>query len=46
MNADCPKTMQRVERRGYRVRPVDISEFAKAEAGLTCLSLLFSHSRK
>ena len=41
MSADCPKTMQLVERRGYRVRPVDISEFAKAEAGLTCMSLVF-----
>ena len=26
---------------GYQVIPVDISEFVKAEAGLTCLSLVF-----
>jgi dimethylargininase len=41
VNAAFPQTMRAVEQRGHRVRPVDISEFMKAEAGLTCLSLLF-----
>jgi dimethylargininase len=36
-----PKTQGLLERRGYQVRTVDISEFLRAEAGLTCLSLIF-----
>lgn len=36
-----PRTAELVEREGLRVRLVDISELAKAEAGLTCMSLLF-----
>jgi dimethylargininase len=27
---------------GLEVRPIDLSEFAKAEGGVTCLSLLLS----
>ena len=27
--------------RGFEVRAVEVSEFAKAEGGMTCLSLLF-----
>lgn len=41
MNAAFPETLELVQKAGYAVRPVDISEFLKAEAGLTCLSLLF-----
>jgi len=41
MNAAFPETLELVQKAGYMVRPVDISEFLKAEAGLTCLSLLF-----
>jgi hypothetical protein len=26
---------------GFKVRPVEVSEFLKAEAGVTCLSILF-----
>jgi dimethylargininase len=36
-----PRTLDRLDRAGYRVTPVDISEFVKAEAALTCKSLLF-----
>ena len=36
-----PRTIETLEARGYRVTPVDISEFLKAEAALTCKSLLF-----
>jgi dimethylargininase len=36
-----PRTLARLERAGYRVTPMDISEFVKAEAALTCKSLLF-----
>jgi dimethylargininase len=36
-----PRTLERLVREGYRVTPVDISEFVKAEAALTCKSILF-----
>jgi dimethylargininase len=36
-----PRTLDRVAELGYAVRPLDISEFLKAEAALTCKSLLF-----
>lgn len=36
-----PRTLERLERAGYSVSPVDVSEFLKAEAALTCKSLLF-----
>jgi len=38
---DCfLRTRARLEARGLRVAPVDVSELAKAEAGLTCCCLL------
>ncbi len=39
--ADAPGTRERLEGAGFDVRPVDITELAKAEAGLTCSSLVF-----
>jgi dimethylargininase len=36
-----PRTLDRIEALGYAVRPLDVSEFVKAEAALTCKSLLF-----
>ena len=36
-----PKTRARLEAKGFRVTPLDISELQKAESGLTCSSLLF-----
>jgi dimethylargininase len=39
--ASYPKTRAIVELRGFPVVPLDISELQKAEAGLTCSSLLF-----
>ena len=36
-----PKTSARLAARGFTLQEVDISEFQKAEAGLTCLSLRF-----
>jgi len=38
--AACARTRERLERRGFAVRPVDITELAKAEAGMTCSSLI------
>jgi dimethylargininase len=35
-----PRTMEWLDRSGYEVYSVDFSEFAKAEAGLSCCSLL------
>jgi dimethylargininase len=39
--ASFPKTRARIEAKGFRVESLDISELQKAEAGLTCSSLLF-----
>jgi dimethylargininase len=36
-----PRTNEALAALGYRVTPVDISEFIKAEAALTCKSVLF-----
>lgn len=41
VGAQFERTAHVLARRGYDVRAVDVSEFAKAEAGLTCMSLLF-----
>lgn len=37
-----PRTLERIAALGYVVRPLDVSEFLKAEAALTCKSLLFA----
>lgn len=39
--AAFPRTRERIEQRGFRVVPLDISELQKAESGLTCSSLIF-----
>lgn len=38
--ASAPRTRDAIGQRGYDVDAIDISEFEKAEAGLTCLSVL------
>lgn len=38
--ASAPRTRDLVARRGYEVVSLDVSEFEKAEAGLSCLSIL------
>ncbi len=47
-NSAFPRTLELLSnhaaKNGKRVIPVDISEFGKAEAGLTCLSLIFPES--
>jgi len=35
------RTCEILEAAGIRVRPIDVSELQKAEAGVTCMSLLF-----
>jgi dimethylargininase len=39
--ASFPKTRALLEERGFRVRTIDVSELQKAEAGVTCCSLIF-----
>ncbi len=39
--ASFPHTAGQLERAGWRVLPVDVSELQKAEAGVTCMSLIF-----
>ena len=41
LSAAFPRTAEMLARRGYDVRAVEVSEFAKAEGGMTCMSLLF-----
>jgi dimethylargininase len=38
--AAAPRTRERLESAGFRVASVDVSELAKAEAGVTCCSLI------
>lgn len=45
LSSRWPRTRDLVEKAGFPVTPLDVSEFEKAEAGLTCLSLLFSAQR-
>ena len=40
-HAGFPRTIDLLAARGVDVRPVDVSEFLKAEAGVTCKSLVF-----
>jgi dimethylargininase len=42
VNAACAETNEKIQNLRFTVDPVDISEFGKAEAGLTCMSLLFT----
>ncbi len=42
MDARCVHAIECARRWGVEVIPMDISEFAKAEAGLTCLSVVLS----
>lgn len=39
--AGFPKTQALIAATGYKVRPVDVSEFQKIDGGLSCLSLRF-----
>jgi dimethylargininase len=41
LNASTPETNEKIRSLGYETTEVNISEFGKAEAGLTCMSLLF-----
>lgn len=40
-HAGFPRTAERLAARGYSLFPVDVSEFLKAEAGVTCKSIVY-----
>jgi len=40
VSAAYPRTAELLEQAGFKVVPVDVSELAKAEAGVTCMSLI------
>lgn len=42
LSAAHPRTARKIEAMGFQVTTVDLSEFAKAEAGPTCLSILLN----
>ena len=42
VQASCPLTRDVIESQGFATTCVDLGEFSKADAGLTCLSLLIS----
>ena len=45
MPASFPRTRALLEGRGFQVRTLDLSELQKAEAGVTCTSLIFNHGK-
>jgi dimethylargininase len=45
MPTSFPKTRALLERRGFCARTIDLSELQKAEAGVTCTSLIFSTNK-
>ena len=44
-SAGFPRTRERLERRGFEVATVDVSELAKAEGAVTCCSLILETHR-
>lgn len=46
VSAACPRTADLLYGLGYPVASLDVSELHKAEAGLTCMSLLFHREEK
>jgi dimethylargininase len=40
-----PATRQLLERRGFRTKAIDLSELLKAEAGVTCESIVFESDK-
>lgn len=41
-----PQTIALLEARGFIVKPIDVSEFQKAEGGITCKSVVFNATRE
>ena len=45
LSISFPETRRLLEERGFQVRVLNISELEKAEAGLTCMSLIFDSDK-
>jgi hypothetical protein len=45
-SAGCPVTQGLLEKRGYRVYPVDLSQFLRAGGGAKCLVLFLERPRE
>lgn len=43
--SSAPKTNQLLRSNGFDIAEIDISEYQKAEAGVTCMSIVFTHQR-
>jgi len=43
IHAGFTKTAEKLQKLGFSVKTIDISELIKAEAGLTCSSIIFNH---
>ena len=43
IHAGFTKTAEKIQKLGFSVKTIDISELIKAEAGLTCSSIIFNH---
>ncbi|NHJ31986.1 MAG: hypothetical protein FK732_03905 [Asgard group archaeon] len=41
MPSKYPKAIETVQNAGFKVKAIDVSEFAKCDGALTCLSILF-----
>ncbi|HEY0079192.1 MAG TPA: arginine deiminase family protein [Pyrinomonadaceae bacterium] len=46
LTASSSRTAAMLRERGFDIRTVDVSELEKAEAGLTCMSIIFDGSKK
>lgn len=44
IHSEFTETAENLEKLGYKIESINISEFLKAEAGLTCLSLVFENN--
>jgi dimethylargininase len=42
--AGFPRTLERLQRNGFQAVTADVSELQKAEAGVTCMCVLFDHA--
>ena len=41
LHAGYPETIEKLNKKGFTIKTLDISELIKAEAGLTCSSIIF-----
>jgi dimethylargininase len=46
ISASAPRTAERIAARGFDVVPIEVDELEKAEAGVTCMSVLLGSPRR